>query len=89
MEGIVDDLAERGGWGHEVHETPNGCEAIAAHVTSLGCPVADEGDEDAVGECTPEHLRDEVDERDEGGLQDDGCVRVVEELNGVVTLVVA
>ena len=84
MEGISKDVSPSARRRNVVSETANGGR-VALHVVLL--PFSEEGDEEVALEFAMENLREEVQVRDEGGLQDNGDVRSVEQLDRVRSLV--
>ena len=79
VEGISLDV-EPVPWGRDVvGETSNGG-GVAGHVKLL--PLSEEADEEVALELAVEHLGEEVEVGDEGGLEDDWNVGGVEELDG-------
>ena len=80
MEGIthyVDPLARRR---YVVSETTDGC-GVALHVILL--PLSNEANEEVASELAMQDLREEVEVRYEGCLQDDGDIGGVEQLDRV------
>ena len=76
----VNEKMREGFWRREVvAETTDGVRPSASSIR----PHAEQVDEEVAGELDREHLRDDIEVRHERGLQDDGNVRRVEELDGV------
>ena len=75
MEGIGLDIEEISRRRNIVCETTNGC----THTTNISLrPFSKEGDEVVALVLAMEHLREEVEVRHEGSLEDDGDVASVE-----------
>ena len=85
VEGIVDDLGEAGGRGDVVRDAPDGDGLSALAVL----PLAQNAHEDVRRGAVVQELADEVEVRHERGLQDDGHVARVKELDGVGPLLAA
>ena len=76
----VNEKMREGFWRRQVvAETTDGVRPSATGIR----PDAEQVDEEVSCELDREHLRDDVEVRHERGLQDDGNVRRVEELDGV------
>jgi len=84
VEGISLQVKQVSGGRDVVSETANGG-GVASHVVLL--PFSEEAHENVSLELTVKHLGEEVEVGDEGGLEDNGDVRGVEELDGVGSLV--
>ena len=82
---VGDDLGDRIGRREVVDEAADGRVAARARRLIL-LPPAEPADEHVVREALVHELREEVEVGDKGGLQDDGHVGGVEELDGVRAL---
>ena len=76
----VDEKVREGFWRRKV--VAESTDRVSPAASSIR-PHAEQVDEEVAGELDREHLRDDVEVRHERGLQDDGNVRRVEELDGV------
>jgi len=83
VKGINEGLSEGAGGGQVVSQASDGVLVAGVGVV---LPDAEELDEEVVGEAGVEHLGDHEDVGSEGGLENDGHVGGVEELDGVGTL---
>ena len=82
VEGVRDDVREVARGRHVVREPADGDGLPALRLL----PASQETHEDVILVALVQHLREEVQVRDEGGEQDDGHVARVEELDGVRAL---
>jgi len=80
VEGVLEDVPPLAGRADVVGQTTDRSRVSSEIV--LG-PLAEEAHEEVTFELAVEHLGEEVEVGDEGGLQDDWDVGRVEELNGV------
>ena len=79
VEGVVDDLSQRGGRADVVRDATDG-----DHLTTLiVLPLAEKTNEDVGGGTVVQELGDEVQVGNQSSLEDDGHVGGVEQLNGV------
>ena len=79
MDGILQDVSERLGWTEVVAEAANGVGTSAAGIG----PDSEQIDKEVSGKLDGQHLRDDVQVGDESGLEDDGDVGGVEQLDWV------
>ncbi|GMT25660.1 hypothetical protein PFISCL1PPCAC_16957 [Pristionchus fissidentatus] len=80
VEGILEHVRQRLGRRQVVADTSGGVAAVSSRGIR---PGTEKVDEDVSAELGRKHLRDDVEVGDEGGLEDDGDVGGVEELDGV------
>ena len=84
VEGVGVDLGEGGGRGDVVRQAGDG--DGRARVVALVLPHAQETHEDVAAVAVVQQLGEEVEVAHEGGLEDDGHVGGVEQLDGVLAL---
>mmetsp|Transcript_10940 Transcript_10940/g.20936 ORF Transcript_10940/g.20936 Transcript_10940/m.20936 type:complete len:213 (+) Transcript_10940:557-1195(+) len=82
MEGIVEDLSKRSGWGHIVGETANR-DRLTTATTVLFLPLSEKLDKDVLRVSLVEQLGEEVKVGHQSSLENDRDVGGVEELDGV------
>jgi len=88
VDGVVEDLGHRLGGRDVVRETANRHRVASSGSVDI-LPPSEKTDEEVARVTLVEKLGEEVDVRHESGLEDDGDVGGVEELDGVRALLAA